>query len=688
MMTMVTSLINIAAGGGWLEHPILNILLMFDGVIYQLVSYAFNLFLLMCSVNYNSIAGLASGLIDNLKAIIMVLVVYKLGVSLLKYMLNPDEAAKDGKKIVINIFITAALLISYNFVFSVFNELGMLIMGNPTNYPYTTLSTIADVTASDSDNKGLIMRFVFGSDSESIDDVGDFLAYSTASIFIHDYGNEESSTHLRNEICDDEGNCDFNKMKNLSGDIGQTVEYHYLISGLVGIYLVYAIGKSAIQIGIRMFKLLILQLLAPVAIITVIDGGIQASVFKKYVSKYVAVFLEAFIRMLTLLIVVVFVCKFFINKSDFFGSLSAEGGWVNFLITIILVVAAFKFAGDIPKFIGEIFPGFSGAAGDGKGGFGKFIGGIVGGGIGLASGLATGTLAGAVSGLAGGVSAGTKGKNVADFFKGQASNGANARNVAANARMAGGSLAYAGARLGGMVGAPQRSLERGKLAGESKTAMDNMIKALEDNYDAKINIDGQEVGLNRDIFKSYAYEEPQYQRDASGNIMTDSDGNPIVTNPSTYGFYENLSLDTKNAVHKTNLAQEAYNKAQARLDELRANGASADQLKVAFEAAEAEKGKYLTLKASADKKVDTDYNTKMIKDAKEGKNIKEKGQLGVKRSIETYDHVADKGFKTNDFIAGNSNTKKASDHYELQQDRFNNSASAAAYNRSNSRGGK
>ena len=665
MMAMVTSLINIAAGGGWLEHPILNILLMFDGVIYQLVSYAFNLFLLMCSVNFNSIAGLASGLIDNLKAIIMVLVVYKLGVSLLKYMLNPDEAAKDGKKIVINIFITAALLISYNFIFSVFNELGMMIMGNPTNYPYTTLSTIAEVTASDTDNKGLILRFALGSNTEDINDVGDFLAYSTASIFIHDYGNEESSTHLRNEICDDEGNCDFNKMKNLSGDIGQTVEYHYLICGLVGIYLVYAIIKSAIQIGIRMFKLLILQILAPVAIITVIDGGVQASVFKNFVKKYFAVYIEAFIRMLVMLIVVVFVCKFFINKSDFFGSLSAEGGWVNFLITIILVVAAFKFAGDIPKFIGEIFPQFSAAAGDGKGGFGKFIGGIVGGGIGLVSGIATGTLAGAVSGLAGGVSAGTKGKNVADFFKGQASNGANARNVAANARMAGGSLGYAGAKLGGMVGIPQRNIEKGKLAGESKTAMDNMVKALEDNYDRKINIGGQDVGITRDIFKNYAYDK-------------------------NHEFYNDLSADTKTAVTNAGTAYDEYTKEQGNYDKLRMTGtASADELKEAYEKVEAARTKFQTLKASADKKVDTDFNTKMVKDFKEHKELfKDKGILGVERSVETYDHVAAKGYRTDDFIAGRSNTKKASDHYETQQDRFNNSAAAAAYNRSNTRGGK
>ena len=505
MMDIITSLINIASGGSWLDHPFLHILLMIDGMIYQLVSYAFNLFLLMCSVNYNSIAGLASNLIDNLKAIIMVLVVYKLGISLLQYMIKPEDAQSNGSKIVTNIFITAALLISYNFIFSVFNELGMMIMGNPTNYPYTTLSTIADVTASDADNKGLIMRFVFGADSDSIDDVGDFLAYSTMSIFLHDYGNEESSTNLRNEICDDEGKCDFSRMKNLSSDIDQTVEFHWGISSIVGIYLIYTIVKSAIQIGIRMFKLLILQILAPVAIITIIKDGTKSSVFQKYIKTYGSVFAEAFIRMLTMLIIVVFVCKFFINKSDFFGSLSAEGGWVNFLITIVLVIAAFKFAGDIPKFIGQIFPGLGESAGGGKGGFGKLLSGIVGGGIGAVAGLAGGVTAGinagagvlgtvgnAFAGAASGASGGIKGKNISDKIKNiSAASGKNNLARAQNIVARGGLGAMASGAALNLVGYGKRADTRVsnlQAAAKAVEAYDKGTAALLKQTGAKASV--------------------------------------------------------------------------------------------------------------------------------------------------------------------------------------------------------
>ena len=216
-------------------------------------------------------------------------------------------------------------------------------------------------------------------------------------------------------------------MNTVSNRIGKDVEYHGLIIAIVGIYLIYNVIKSAIQVGIRMFKLIILQIMAPLAIIAIISEG-TGKTFKTYCSKLGKVFVEVFIRMLAMFIVLVFVCKLYINKSEIFGNLSASGGWANVLVAIVLVVAAFKFAGDIPKFISEVFPGFS--AGDEKGGFGKFLGSLVGGTAGAIGGIAGGISAGAAAGLGlggiaanalvGGVSganAGIKGEKIADKVK-------------------------------------------------------------------------------------------------------------------------------------------------------------------------------------------------------------------------------------------------------------------------------
>ena len=446
MMSFITSLVNVCLG--YIGEFFIGALFYLEGWVYQLVSYAFNLFLLMCGINYSSIAGIATSLIDTLKAIIMVLVVFKLGIALIQFLLEPEKASKEGSKIIVNIFIMAALLISYEFIFNVFNEISLLVMGNPTNYPYTYLSTIIDVSPSEEDNKGLIMRAVIGSDSDKITDIGDFLSLSTLSIFLHDYNKEGSNTVVVNALCNEDGTCDFSKLHTLADQVDVTVQYHGGLCLIMGIYLVYTIIKSAIQIGIRMFKLLILQILAPVAIVSVLDGGFKSKTFSSYIKTYFSVFIEAFTRLFTMLIITVFVCKFFINIGDFFGDLPAENGFTNFLIKAIIVLAAYKFAGDIPKFIDEVL-GTKMAGGDKKEGFGKFLGGLVGGGVGAIAGLVGGAAAGinagagvlgtvgnALAGGATGATSGYKGNSIADKVKNISAaagknNYARAQNIAA-----------------------------------------------------------------------------------------------------------------------------------------------------------------------------------------------------------------------------------------------------------------
>ena len=203
--------------------------------------------------------------------------------------------------------------------------------------------------------------------------------------------------------------------------------------------------------------------------------------------------------------------------------------------------------------------------------------------------------------------------------------------------------------------------------------MDNMVKALEENYDEQIVIGGQKVGVDRGIFNNYAYKKG-------------------------HDFYKGLSEKTRGAVDKTNDAYEAYTAAQGEYDKLRSNPSATDaQLKKAFEKVEASRTAFQSLKASTDKKVDTDFNTRMLENAKKGKYIKSKGKLAVKTAIETYDNVASAGYTTDDFVAGTKHlvngewvaatTKTASDHYTKQQDRTTHSRSATRYTNSNLRGG-
>lgn len=409
----------------WVIEIFNKMLLFFDAIAYTLLAYAFKLFQLMCTLNFNSLYGLISGVLTRIEALVMVFVVYKLGISLINFMLNPEEASKKGKEILINIFITAALLLSYNTIFTLFNELSMLIIGTPENYNYVVLGQIAEITGGK--DSGLINRIVFGTD-EQIPDVGEFIAFSVCSTFITDSSDPQNTEPLKKEL-NDKGRINFYFLPNIASKIGKSFDYFYLIGFLAAGYMIYAFVKTTIQVGVRAFKLLILQVIAPIAIISVIGEGVKGKTFKNFINKYVAVYIEVFIRMFSMLLICNFIVKFIRNIEDYFPSINSDEWYTVGLMIILIIIAAFKFAGDIPKFIDEIL---STHLGDGKQhNFLRYLGGLVGGTAGLVAGgvtgffggLAGGGFGGAVAGLGSGMvkgaQSGAKGKNVAEWFKGQ-----------------------------------------------------------------------------------------------------------------------------------------------------------------------------------------------------------------------------------------------------------------------------
>lgn len=417
-VTFFTSIFSLLSLN-WVTEILCLACLSIDGLIYSLVSYAFRLFLIMSKINFSSLESIISPLINRIEAVILVIIVFKLGISLVGFMINPDKAAQTGTTIIKNIFIVAALLISYNLIFNILNEVSMLFLGVPEGYSFTTLSRIADIT--DSEDEGLIYRFVFGTDAK-VNDIGDFIAYETLSMFVRDTTTE---TTLANTISDGDG-YNFKKLSKIVSKIDKTVEYTPVISGLMGIYIIYSIVTISIEIGIRMFKLLVLQIIAPIAIITLIDSSEtgKSQIFSSYVKVYINTYLQAFTRVLSMLIITVFISKFITNIGYFFGEIteSGEGLMTRILLTIIVIVAGYKFALELPKFLDSIL---NTHMGDGKhDGFGKFMTGALGATVGAVAGVATskgtgfaGGLANMAAGAVTGASAGARGNGIAERIK-------------------------------------------------------------------------------------------------------------------------------------------------------------------------------------------------------------------------------------------------------------------------------
>lgn len=447
----------ILAKASWIMKPLYTISLFLDGVIYSVVSYVYKIFMLMSQIKFSRIFDMMEPLIDRVKAVIIVLVLYKLGRTLIEYMIDPAKATSDktgGAALVRNLFITAALLILYPFLFGVMNDISLLIIGSEDG-DYEYIGQLVETVGGN--DEGLLARFVWGSAGAADNvDMGEWLAHETLTLFLHDQDSTGSGItttyvdeHALKINVKDGATYNFTEAHNIVDDIGVNVEYTLpFVSSIMGFYLIYSIAKVAIEIGVRMFKLIILQILAPLAIVTIIDNGTSSKTLQTFLKTYISVFLEAITRIAIVYIITTFVAAFIGDITSYFGDLASiqESVITRGLICIIVLVAGYKVIGILPKFIDEAL-GTKMASSAGGGGFGKFAAGLIGGAVGFGSGLATGiaggagftgTLANMVGGAVGGAQSGMKGKNVADFFKNQSANNQANKNRAQNIASRGG----------------------------------------------------------------------------------------------------------------------------------------------------------------------------------------------------------------------------------------------------------
>lgn len=625
----------ILAKASWITRPFTTLSLLLDGIVYTVVAYVYKIFILMAQIKFSEIYKILEPLIDRVKALIMVLVMFKLGKSLIEYMIDPAKATDKnvgGAALVKNLFFTAALLILYPFIFGVMSDISLLIIGSQDgNYEY--IGKLVD--AGGGGDTGLLARFIWGSDVDMNEmDVGGWLAHQTFTIFLHDISSDGSgfSTETVDAEIEEDGKYVFTKAHNLVDEIDITVEYTLpFVSTIMGLYLIYSIAVVSIEIGVRMFKMIILQILAPLAIITIIDKGISSPTFKTFCKTYISVFLEAITRIAIVFIVTTFVGAFMDpdRLTSFFGSpdLITENVITRGLICIVVLVAGYRIVGILPKFIDQAL-GTSMAGSASGSGFGKFAAGLVGGAIGFGSGLVTGIAGGAgvlgtagnmLSGAVGGYQSGGKGKNVADFFRNQSANTQANRDRAARIARQGGGLAYAGSRIENALGIPQAQAARAQRQSDTATALENMM-TQRTNVLANLSDGSIKYGSSADDYASRKIENDTTVQSARLQYERTKDINDYNTYMST--------LKTATDGYKN------------------------------------------------------DYNTALFN------NSVVNNDKNVLEATRVYDRRADKDYSSKAFTAGTKTVKDARGHYAQNVSNISNRGASRRANRQNIYGGK
>lgn len=414
-----------------------TILFMLDQIVYGFIPTLYKLIVSIANVDLYSNNPAIAALLNRVYIIVGIFMLFKLAFSMLRYIVDPgsfSDSAKGFSGLIRSVLIALILLVSIPFIFSKIYEyqgkildskiIPNLILGTSDNGnddlessavdlqftmfgPFFTLNTndgVSEFEACKPDSDDKPLSDVIGSTDMALKD-----GCLDAFVQVIDNDDTVKSTGVtldkffKTEGGDARNFNSLGSLLTLSTSSGEyAVNYTPIISTICGGYLAFLLLSFCIDIAARAIKLMFLQLLSPIAIISSIDPGSssQNSKLKDWgmecLKTYISLFLRLVVIYTVIQIVKVVTSKLFAGAGSLYysGFKDNVDATLNIWVYIFLILGAFSVAKKIPELLekafgvkmsGEIsmnpFKSFSGNAG-----------------FGFLAGAATGGLAGAVSG--------------------------------------------------------------------------------------------------------------------------------------------------------------------------------------------------------------------------------------------------------------------------------------------------
>jgi len=376
-------------GFGW--NLVRNIFGWLDTVVFTLFSWVMGLLFDIASVTTNSdLSGFYDGIQSRVYIIMTVFMLFKVIISMITYVVNPDsisDKSQGAGKLVIRIILSLIMLIGFPIVFKELNELQGHIIDN-----------------------GTVQKIVLGSSGapnmvETADDIS--IGIYNGTFFTENNGSkvttiDEPVSKITIPILVDHINDEVPGNRN-----AYRYTYMPVIGTVTGIVMTFIVLGMCIDIAVRVFKLIVLELIAPIPILSYIDPKqSKEGTFSKWLKMVISTWAEIFIKLFIIYFIVLVITKV-ING----GAQSIQG---SPLVKLLLVIGLLVFAKDAPKFICDSI----GVKAPDKGGIGSMFGrAVLGGTVGAAAGLVAGGAGGMAAGALSGLNGGFHGNKVGDTLK-------------------------------------------------------------------------------------------------------------------------------------------------------------------------------------------------------------------------------------------------------------------------------
>ena len=398
--------------GTFIKDALRSVAAALDSLIYQVVAFLYKLFFFVSSTEIFQ-NDAVKNVSKNFQLLVAVVVMFSLSISLVNYIVNPDNM-KSGKvpasKLVTKVITSLILLLTINVIFATAYRLQNAIIEN-----------------------NFIGKLILGDKAQSFDveSMGMSFSKSILSAFITDNPNKsgtvpqyniQDANDLFNYILTKESQFHYlTDFINDKDDQGEYVLNYNALSIPVGLFIAYILLTYVVGVGVRTVQLFYLQVIAPVPILFyVLPNGEDK--LKKWSQQCITTYLDLFIRHL-IIYLTIFLCSNLLSTEGTFIIPPEADDYKNWII-LALVIAIMLFAKKAPDLIKELFPATSKASGDfglnlGKQFKGTAAGAVLGAGVGGIAGAATGLLSGGgIGGMIGGFNRGAygglRGKKLSD----------------------------------------------------------------------------------------------------------------------------------------------------------------------------------------------------------------------------------------------------------------------------------
>ena len=314
-------------GFGW--DLVRKLFAWLDLVIYTVFGWCMDLMFKVVEVTgTNDFNEFLEGIHDRIYIILSLYMLFKVTISILTYIVNPDmlsDKAQGAGKLVMRIILSLVMLIAFPKVFDELAKLQTDIIENgtiqrvllgtkpvdPNNIGMTTIADKMSLTM----YNGVFIK-------ENDQPVTSITNVNTITF-------KELVEHVNDRVPGDPDNYKY--------------EYVPVIGLAVGIFATLIMLSICIDVAARVFKLLILEMIAPIPIISYIDPkSSKDGAFSKWSKMLISTWAEIFIK----LFIVYFMLKIAqdLTSGELFPHTDPK-------VTLVLILGLLFFAKELPKFI-------------------------------------------------------------------------------------------------------------------------------------------------------------------------------------------------------------------------------------------------------------------------------------------------------------------------------------------------